>query len=294
MKIRGVFLGCLLLVLLVSFVSAHHCDTEIQHLPLKVSLVQGGQAERNISHASEFGGDVEIESNVPGLNFSQTRVFLDKEEIKQFTAFFDARNLEPGVYVGKILFKNAREVDFIQPVVFEVESKDVFFDANLDIPPLYTEVNPGDKVVAQVKIFDLISENESHTLGATKVNLNYKVYNLDGTTISSEDETITIDKRTETTISLNIPDQLDCNEYVIATTVSYKSSIGVASKFFTVSLPDTFLDRSIKDSDHALFLVIIIILSVVIIFLVIFFIFFSKNKKVKYVVKKTKERFFIP
>lgn len=294
MQKRDVLMMCFCFVLLISFVSASHCDTEIQHLPLKVSLTEGGYAERNISHTSEVGGDVEIESNVPGLNFSQTRAFYDKTETKQFLAEFNTQGLKPGVYVGRILFKNPREVTYIQPVVLEIESKDVFFDANLEIPPLYTEVNPGEKVVAQVKIFDLVSENESHALGATKVKLNYKVYNLDGAPISSSDESVTVDKNMETTISLDIPNEIDCSEYVIAAIVSYKSSIGVASKFFTVSLPDNIIDRSIKDSDHALFLVIIIILSVVIIVLGILFVIFSKNQKVRYVVDKAKETLIFP
>ena len=49
-----------------------------------------------------------------------------------------------GIYVGNIAISDGREKQDI-PVVLEVETEDVFFDINLEIPPNYKEIKKGEK-----------------------------------------------------------------------------------------------------------------------------------------------------
>ncbi|MBI3334223.1 hypothetical protein HYZ97_01945 [Candidatus Pacearchaeota archaeon] len=276
---QGAVICCFvaLIILFISLASAHHCEIATHHLPLKVSLPEGSSALKNFSLTSELGGEFILESTVSGVTLSEHETIFNKGETRLFSAYFNSTGLKPGVYTGWIGSTNKKE-RFHIPVIFEIEAKDVFFDVNLEIPPVYTEVNPGDKVVGQAKIFDLVS-NKTQKLGPSKVRLEYKVYKIHDGEISSSSETIVVDGTTETTLSLDISDETDCDEYVFAVAVKYGSSVGVASRFFVISLPENFIDRSLRDSDHATFLIIVGILGAIIIILIILFIVFLRPQK---------------
>ncbi len=277
---RGIIAVLIVLSSIMFFplVSAHHCEIATNHLPLKVSIVADSFTIRNFSLTSEYGGLFSLESTVQGVQLTQEEDLFDKQETKQFSAYFNGSGLEPGVYTGWIGSTNRKE-RFHIPVIFEVESKGLFFDINLEIPPVYTEVNPGEKVIAQAKIFDLVSRNDSQKLGATSVDLSYMVYKIHGGEISSSSETIVVDKNTETTLSLDISEDIDCDEYVFVAKVTHGNSVGVASRFFVVSLPESFAERSLSDSDHSIFLIIVGILVIIIIALIVLFFAFMKHER---------------
>lgn len=211
---------------------------ETTQVLLKVSLKGDGTTSRTIGLSSDRGGEVKIEVvNVPGIVLSANSLLLDIDEKKEIDLVFYSKGLEPGVYVGKIMVLSEEGELFI-PVIFEVESLDVFFDVNLEIPPQYNNLKPGDKLLVQLKFFDLTSGGTNSGLGSTNVNTEYVLYNFEGEAISSETESIVVDKQASASKSVNLPEYMEEGQYVFAAIARYSNSVGVSTKLFSVSNPE--------------------------------------------------------
>ena len=172
----------LLILLALSFAASASPDLEVSSLLLKVSLKENEKVTRSFTITSPKSSDYSLEVvSVPGLSINEQSFVLGEGEKKTIDILFDSKGIAPAVYVGSIDISSLKEILSL-PVVLEVESQDVFFDANLDIPPVYTEIAPGGKIVAQVKIFDLTSgggiSEEADNLGTTSIDLEYNVLDL--------------------------------------------------------------------------------------------------------------------
>ncbi len=234
MKKGFVILVLSLAVLLVLYnVSAASFETN--NVLLKVSLQKGAETTRVISVSSDTGGEFKIDTHdLRGVKVSNIDFVLGASEKGQVDVTFDSKSLEPGVYVGTITITGGKDISNI-PVIFEVESASVFFDVNVDIPPQYNEVEPGGKLIAQVKIFDLTSGGTSDGLGATNVDMEYYLYGLDGQTLSSETESVVVNKQVSTTKPLTLPSDMKEGDYVFVAVVNYKGSVGVSTQLFAVA-----------------------------------------------------------
>ncbi len=233
MKKRGI-IGILILFFLLAGNLALTGALETNNILLKVSVKQGDQATRIISIASVKGGEFTLDFyELPGVVIRETEFLLDANEKKQVEVIFDSKGLEPGVHVGKILITGGDDSSNI-PVIFEVEAKNVLFDVNVDIPPEYNQVEPGGKLLAQVKIFDLTSGGTSEGLGATNVDTEYYLFDLDGNVLSSETEGIVVEKQARITKTLTLPSDIKQGDYVFVTVVRYRDSLGASTQLFSV------------------------------------------------------------
>jgi hypothetical protein len=272
---KGMFVVCVLVVLSSAVVWADS-GLEVSSLLLKVSLKEDESVTRMFSVTSEVGQDYSLEVfSVPGVKLSETSFVLDKGERKEIGVDFDSRGVDSGVYVGSIHIKNIHETLSL-PVVMEVESRDVFFDANLDIPPAYTEIKAGERVVAQVKIFDLTSgggtQEGLNGLGIVSIDLEYSIFDLDGNVLSSEGERLVVDKQTQITKTFNFPSSVEAGDYVISVLVRYGSSVGISSQMFSIKGEETepFSMGSFSySSTLILFLILLFTFGVVFLFVYI-------------------------
>lgn len=227
-------MSLLLVVLAAGFSQA----LEASSVLLKVSLKQGDSSTRVISLSSDEGGEAGLEIiNVRGVTVSEESFILNAGERKQVQVTFDSKGLDAGVYVGSIIINSGKDVSVI-PVIFEVESVNNFFDINLDIPPQYTDIAPGEKFIAQVKVFDLTSGGTSEGLGATNVDTEYYLFDLEGKILSSETESIVVDKQARITKTLTIPEDIEEGDYVFVSLVKHKEKIAGSTQLFSVSEKD--------------------------------------------------------
>ena len=233
-RLVGVYSFVFVFFLVVSFVSAGS-GVDTSSLLLKVSVKDGGVANRGISVSSDEGGEFLLEvSGISGVTLSDTTLFLEPGEIREVGVKLDSSLIGTGVHVGVIKIITADETQLI-PVVFEVESEDVFFDINLDIPPQYTEIGPGERLMAQLKIYDLTWGGTQEGLGPTNVDIDYYIYNVDGSMINSERETVVINRQNQITKSFNFPLNIKEGDYIFVSTVKYKTSLGSSSALFSIS-----------------------------------------------------------
>ncbi len=267
-KRKGVFLFVIVSLVIFSFFAS---AVETSSVLLKVSVKQGVSVDRTIGVSSDKGGEFVLElMNLKGVRIGEERFVLNSNERKDVSVIFNSAGLSPGVYAGKIKITGGGEESFI-PIVFEIESKDLFFDVNLDIPPQYTDVEPGGNILAQVKIFDLVSSGTSEGLGATPVDTEYFIVSLDGKTLSSETENVVVDQQNRITKTVSLPEDIPEGDYVFVSSVKYKSSVGVSSQLFSVSKKGFQFSGDIFQGPA--FIIIIIIGAIFLFFLMLVFLF---------------------
>jgi len=212
-------------------------DFSVNSVLLKVSLRGEDLVTKSITLSSSGPGDFSVTPiSLQGVSISEQNFFVSETTSRNVDILFNSSGISPGVYVGHIEIKSGKDVTSI-PVIFEVESSDLFFDANLDIPPAYKEVEQGSKIIVQVKIFDLTAGGGiQQGLGPTSVSIDYHVVDLNGKVISSESEDMVVNNQAQVTKTIAFPKQVAEGDYVLTAVVRYKSSIGVSSqKFFIIA-----------------------------------------------------------
>jgi len=212
--------------------------------------------------------------NVPGVTLEENSIFLEAGERREVEVVFDSSEIDEGVYVGGIKIVGDTEESFI-PIVFEVESVDLFFDINLDIPPQYLSVEAGKNLLAQVKVFDLISGGTQEGLGSTTVDMEYYLYNFEGEALSYESESIVVDRQTKISKSVSIPDDMVEGDYVFVSIARYASSVGMSSQLFSVVGRDgagVFLSPSEKNNPFSLIVIVVVLFFLGMMFLFVYLI----------------------
>jgi hypothetical protein len=222
-------------MLFLASISIAAPEIDTSSLILKVVGKEGTPINRGISVSSEDGGQFFLEvQGITGVTLSETSMTLDPNEVREVGVKLSSDSLGKGVHVGSIRITSGEDVQAI-PIIFEVESRDVFFDINLDIPLQYIEIKPGERFVAQLKVFDLTWGGTQEGLGPTNVDIDYSVYSLDGTMISSETETIVVNRQAQITKNFNFPSTTKEGDYVFVATAKYSGSLGSSTGLFTIS-----------------------------------------------------------
>ena len=237
----------LAVAIIISSHSVFAQNSDIDSLLLKVTLnKESGGTTRFMGVSSDEGGEFKLYvENVPGVKLSEDNFVLETFEKKQVGVEFSTEGLEPGIYVGSIAVENAREISKI-PVIFEIESAEVLFDMNVEIPVQFREVKQGENIIAQVKIFDLTSASDTG-LGPSRIKMDYYIYSLDGDALSSENEDLVVDRQATVTKSQALPFDIQEGDYIFIAVASYEKSIGIASSLFKVGVeaePSPFYETS--------------------------------------------------
>ena len=209
-------------------------DVGVSSVLLKIAVTEGESLEKPIYVFSDETGEFFLEViNLEGVSLSEQSFSLDEGGTKEISVKFDSSNLEPGIYVGKIEIINGHRTNDL-PISFEVESEDLFFDANLEIPPAYSVISSGGKFVAQIKIFDLTGFQQAGSLGATSVDVDYFISSIDGNIISWETEQLVVDEQSEISKTISFSEDVKDGDYFFGVIVRYGSSVATASQMFSI------------------------------------------------------------
>lgn len=248
---------------------AYAQDIEVNNVLLKLSLHQGEVVDKIVSVSSRVGGMFSLEfGGMTGVSVDQSSFLLEAGESRDIAVHFDARNIQPGIRIGVMNVRSENEAIVI-PIIFEVESQDTLFDVNLDIPPQYKEINTEERLIAQVKLFDLTSGGTSAGLGPTRVDIDYYIYDSGGKIVSSQSENAVVDRQSQITKTFSFPQDLAPGEYVLGVSVRYRTSLGIATSAFTLIPPS----KSILSFDFGGSLILYFIMGLfvfVIVFLLLF------------------------
>lgn len=274
-KIRGALLVlCLLILFVIPVINALSVD----NLLLKVSVQEGGSITKAVSISSEKGEEIVLDLlNLNGVSLSQKNLFLQAGEKRELSVHFDSKGIEPGVKVGAIKISGDDIITI--PIIFEIESKDLFFDLNVDIPPQYTNIESGESIVAQIAIFDLVSGGTGEGLSGRPIDLIYSIYSIDGSVLMSDSETVIIDKETVITKTIVLPERVKDGDYVFAAVVDYNGAIGTSTHLFGVG-KDGFGGGlgGLGIGANFQFLLIIILIFIFFIALLWFFVYLIRDR----------------
>jgi uncharacterized membrane protein len=229
--------GVVILFLLVLAGVFAHAEIETKSVLLKFSLNKGESLAKNITFSSGEGGivDLSLEGIPGGVSLGEESVSLDNGEEKSIAVYFNSTSVGEGAYVGNIKIAG-KDGEKMIPVIFEVESRDVFFDGNLEIPSKYSNIAPGGQMTVQLNVFDLLAGGRtSGGLGSSSVDVEYSVHDLYGNTLISEKENFVVDTKVTVSKTISFPEDMKEGQYVFSTVINYRSSIGVATDVFTVS-----------------------------------------------------------
>jgi hypothetical protein len=234
---------------------------------LKITLTQGESLEKPINVFTDEEGEFYLEvKNLEGVSLDNNQFNLQSGESKEVFVKFDSSNLEPGIYIGKIEIRNGHGINEL-PISFEVETEDVFFDTNLDIPPAYSVLSSGGKFVAQVKLFDL-----TNSPGAKSVDVDYFIISSNGEIISWETEKVVVDEMAEFSKTIGFSEEVSDGNYFFGTVVNYGSSVTTASQFFSIKKDETTFSIFGKDFQFLAILIFILIIFAGFIFMFVYMI----------------------
>lgn len=257
-----------------SFSLAHAQVFELNNVLIKLTLQVGESSDKVFSVASPDGGEIKLElQGVRGASLDTRELSLAAGESKDVHIRFNAAGLQPQIYVGALKLSSPKETTLV-PIIFEVESKEVLFDANADIAPSYKEVPADGAVIAQLKIFDLTSGGTSGGLRATKVDIDYYIYNLNGQLVSSQSEDVVISRQSQLTKTFSFPEDIEPGDYVLGVKVKYLSSIGLSTTLFTITstTKKSFFNGLSFDASVLYFVVALLAFFLIVIFLFVYFV----------------------
>lgn len=254
---------------------------ETKSILLKFSLNKGDSINKSISISSRDGGEIKlsVKGIEEGVTLGESSFVLDKGEEKNVNVIFDSNSIEEGIYIGHIEIAGDGEKEII-PIIFEVESKDVFFDANLEIPSRYSEISPGDKIIVQLNVFDLLSGGGTREgLGPSSVDVEYNVHDLYGNVLISENENFVVDTKVLVTKTITFPDNIEIGQYVFSAVIKYKSSVGIVTDLFSVTEKETesFFTNFFKEGEFG-FVFILIFIGFIFLVLILFFIYILRDR----------------
>ena len=261
-----------------AFVVQSEDTVETKSVLLKFSLNKGDSINKNIKILSTSGGEIslELEGIDKGININKSNFILEKGEEKEVEINFDTNSVEEGIYVGQIKILGGGEEEVI-PIIFEVESKDVFFDGNLEIPSRYYEIFPGDKIIIQLNVFDLFSDGGiQEGLGSSSVDIEYNIHDLHGNTIISENENFVIDGQILMSKTMTFPKNIATGQYVVSAIIKYKSSIGIATELFRISEKESRSLTNLFEKNNFGF--VLILIGFIFLVLILFFIYIIRDR----------------
>ncbi|MEK6927547.1 MAG: hypothetical protein AABX11_03880 [Nanoarchaeota archaeon] len=235
---KGMINGVLVLVIIVWLTSLGVAQGEVSEtfdlnsLVMKSTLKQDSSVTKVLTINKGNGQQINLEVvGLTGISLSEGSFILN--DVKNVNVKFDSYGLADGVYIGSIKVSDSKNFYYL-PVILEVESDEVLYDVNLDIPPVYSSIAPGGKLIAQVKVFDLTSGGTGAGLGVNSVDIEYTIKSVTGEVISSELDNIVVDKQNQVTKAITFSKNIPSGEYVFSVVVKYKGSVGVSSYLFSI------------------------------------------------------------
>lgn len=237
---------------------------ELNTFLIKSVIKQGETSTNELKIQNTESFEQEFTISLTGIDdlvsVSETTFSLKEGEFKILKITFEDKSSDslPGVYVGKMLIKYDSKVKEI-PIILEIQSKNILFATNLDVPPQSKELSAGEDSVTNIRFFNLKDS------GTHNVEVNYYIKNFEGQTFLSETESIVIGSELVITKTLTLPKNIPKGEYVIFVVTKYADSTSTSSYMFSV------VNRSINlfnDGTNLLIILILVFLIGVIILVI--------------------------
>ena len=173
------------------------------------------------------------------IKVSETSFDLEVGETKVIIIDFFAREEKiPDVYIGKLIFQSGSTKKEIL-IAIEIESKQSLFDAKLEINEQYSQTYPGNKVLADIILYNLAST------GKIPVTVDYVIKNEKGKVIYTETEILDVETQTRFSREFKIPEGTPYGRYILSMQAEYNGKMAISSDWFSVVEPSFWTKRDI-------------------------------------------------
>ncbi len=220
-------------------------DFDVDYVLLKVLVKQNEYIQKQLSVMATSGHETRINANILGLEdlikLDSSSFALKPGQTKILNlnfSSFDSRNgieQQPGVYVGRLVL-SSNNIQRELPIIFEVETKNVLFDINLNPVVSEKDAKQGKSAQVEIKLFNLQS------VESQDVELEYFVKDTNGNAVFQENEKVNIKTQASFFKTIPIPENLKDGNYIFAAQIRYGNSVGTASYLFDVSAPEAQFD----------------------------------------------------
>ena len=207
---------------------------------------------------NELSSEQEFDLSTSGigevLTLSEYEFTLEAYETKEII-LYSVSDREPGLHVGKLRIKSDYETKDV-PIVVEIASQLVLFDASIFIPSEFKELNSGDTLETEITLFNVGSPRKVDVL------LNYRILDLEGNTVLEESETIAVQEQLTFNKEFYLPSEIEMGTYVLGLEVIYVNSVAVSSSMFDIISEEVVISGVSKG-------VVVILISLVIVILLL-------------------------
>ncbi len=247
---------------------------EVKPSFLKITMKQGEISTNKIMITNYNEQDFSIKANGFSDYVSFGEPIIEGNEYS-LDIIFNTVNATPGIYLGNLEIFNGENKKI--SIILEIQSKIVVFDSNINIYPSGDDFVPGQRLSAEIKIYDLAS------IGKKNLEITYFVKNFEGGVIISEVKDRIIDGKLDYSESLNLPEELELGEYVLGVVVKFvdkigTESIGTSTLLFRVVEPESGKELS----DKNIILIIVVFGFFFLVFLVfLFYTVFYRDRLLK-------------
>jgi len=194
--------------------------------------------------------DLSVETVRDFMSLSATSFTLESNEEKEIIAKIIGRKI--GSYLGEIKF-SADGMSKSVIIIIDVESEQALFDAKIDIPTAYEEVEAGNELKSQITLINV------GTAAQVDVIVTYLVKDKRGNIIYESSETFAVEKQKSYVKSIKIPKGIKPDDYLAVIEVRYENQFAVSSEIFRVVEAKKFVMPPIPKS-RSVFAVALVIL----------------------------------
>ncbi len=245
---------------------------KVDQILIKVLIKEDESMARPINIMNTYTEDLDIEIRhqylLDMVSVSDSNFVVRPGQTKtvqiNFRAIADEKSIKqkPGAYVGNLLFTNNLNI-VRTPTIIEIETKDVLFDANIEVPIGQKQIKQDGYLDVKITLFNL------KRIGLTNLDVEYFVKDIVGNTIITETESVTVETQASFVKTIHLPKNLNPGEYVFGAIVRYGSSVGTSTLLFEVIEPE-IMEISLIGfyrNNQALSLIIVISLAILISFI---------------------------
>ncbi|MBS3105959.1 hypothetical protein J4234_06930 [Candidatus Woesearchaeota archaeon] len=214
---------------------AKKSSLQVDQFLIKVLIREGSNltAPLKVMNVGDKGLNVKAEAkNLGFLHISQPEFYLDYGQSIDLNLMFGTKRgavaQEPGIYVGKLALISDEERKEV-PIIVGVESGEILFSMNMNIPTESRRLAKGAHGFVTVTVYNL------KKVGPAKVLMSYFISDTSGNKIITESESIVVEDKTTFTKTITAPENIIEGDYIFAAIAKYGSSTGVATSSFEVA-----------------------------------------------------------
>lgn len=236
-------------------------DFSISPSSVKEYVALGAAKTRNIKIKNTGEVSLQFELSISTISdmvfLSETRFSLQPSEERSIEINVIGKKL--GSYFGSISAE-AQGIKKTADIVVEVESENALFDAKIDIPFAYKEVEPGGELKAQITLLNVGPPRK------VDVTTTYIIKDKQANVIYESSETFAVERQTSFVKSFKIPKNIKPGDYLAIIEVRYENSFAVSSEIFRVVEKEATIFPQIVKSKAAIALIFVVLVGFLVLF----------------------------